>query len=86
VPSIPHPFPLHVGQVFLLRLAVGEFPRGTPVKIVAAITADGTYAVEPYVADRRSTELVASGARLTVGREALAESLPEFRSGRLVVL
>jgi hypothetical protein len=29
---------------------------------------------------------VASGARLTVGREALAESLPEFRSGRLVVL
>ena len=86
MPSIPHPFALHVGKVFLLRLAVGEFPRGTPVKIVAAITADGTYAVGPYIADRRSTELVASGARLTVGREALAESLPEFRSGRLVVL
>jgi hypothetical protein len=86
VPSIPHPFPFRVGQVFLLRLAVGEFPRGTPVKIVAAITADGTYAVEPYVAVRPSTELEASGARLTVGRDALAESLPEFRSGRLVVL
>jgi hypothetical protein len=49
-----------VGQVLLLRLAVGEFPRGTPVKIVAAVTADGTCAVEPYVADTRSTELVAS--------------------------
>ena len=86
MPSIPHPFPLNVGQALMLRVAIGEFPRGTPVKIVAAITADGTYAVEPYVADRRSTELVASGARLAVGREALAESLPEFRSGRLVAL
>ena len=86
MPSIPHPFPLHVGQVVMLRLAVGAFPRGTPVKIVTAITADGTYAVEPYVADGRSTELRASGAPLTVGREALAESLPEFRSGRIIVL
>ena len=82
----PHPFPFHVGQVFLLRQAVGEFPRGTPVKIVTAVTADGTYAVESYVADGRSTELRAGGARLTVGREALAASLPEFRSGRLIVL
>jgi hypothetical protein len=70
----------------MLRVAVGEFPRGTPVKVVGAITADGTYTVEPYVADSGSTELRASGARLTVGREALAESLPEFRSGRLIVL
>ncbi len=70
----------------MLRVAVGEFRVGTPVKIVGAIPADGTYSVEPYVADNGSTELRASGARLTVGRKALAKSLPEFRSGRLIVL
>jgi hypothetical protein len=75
-----------VGQVFLLRVAVGEFPGGTPVRIVGAITPDGTYTVEPYVAINGSTDLVASGARLTVDREALAGSLPEFRSGRLILL
>jgi hypothetical protein len=85
-PSIPHPFPLHLNQVLMLRVAVGEFRRGTPVKIVGAITADGTYTVEPYVAISGSTELAASGARLTVDREALAGSLPEFRSGRLILL
>jgi hypothetical protein len=86
MPSIPHPFSFHVGQALMLREAIGDYPRGTPVKIVGAAAADGTYVVEPYIADSQTTELKASGARLTVGKETLAESLPEFSSGRLIVM
>jgi hypothetical protein len=74
---------VRVGQVLMLREAVEGFPRGTAVRIVAAVgpAADQTYAVELYLPACGTREFYASGLRLTVSGATLAESLPEFRSG-----
>ena len=39
MPSIPRASSFHVGQPLMLREAIGDYPRGTPVK-VAALAAD----------------------------------------------
>jgi hypothetical protein len=73
------------GQVLMLREAVGDFPRGTPVKVITIWnTDDPTFVVEPYRPVPQSNDLAASGVRLTVGQSVLAESLPEFRSGTMI--
>lgn len=74
------------GQVLMLREAVGGFPRGTPVKVIRVWnTDDATFVVEPYLSVPQGSDLAASGVRLTVGRSVLAESLPEFRSGTMIL-
>ena len=70
----------------MLREAVGGFPRGTPVKVICVWnTDDATFVVEPYLAVPQGSDLAASGVRLTVGRSVLAELLPEFRSGTMIL-
>jgi hypothetical protein len=79
-------FLIRPGQVLMLREAVGGFPRGTPVKVLRVWnTDDPTLVVEPYLSVAQVSELVPSGVRLTVGRAVLAESLPEFRSGTMII-
>lgn len=78
-------FLIRPGQVLMLREAVGDFPRGTPVKVISVWdTDDPTFVVEPYRSVPQGNELAASGMRLTVGQSVLAESLPGFRTGTMI--
>ena len=77
---------LRVGELVMLRQAVGDHPRGSLVRIDHAIETERgmAYTVQPlreHRDERGGRTLVPDGARLTLERSELARSLPGLRSG-----
>ncbi len=77
---------LRVGELVMLRQAVGQHARGSLVRIEQVIEAAGgmAYIVQPLREDRDEhgqRALVSDGACLTLEGREVARSLPDMRTG-----